>query len=70
MDEKQLLQMALNEIKTLRNHNEQMSIKLSAYEEVLSAVNEHSPKKILGGSMMSPDIAYEIRNYLDCKKED
>jgi hypothetical protein len=58
MQEKELLERALVEIKGLRRQNELMNARLSMFDAVMSALHGQPATEQRGG--MSPDIAYEI----------
>lgn len=62
MDEKELLQRALSEIKGLRKSNELMNARLDMFDDIMSALHGHPAHKQTGA--MHPDIAYEIEKYL------
>lgn len=63
MEEKELLQRALSEIKSLRNRNELMTARLDMFDMVMSAL--HAQPARSGTGLMHPDIAYEIQKKLD-----
>lgn len=62
MNEKELLQMALMEIKSLRKRNELMTVRLDMFDAVMSAL--HGQPASNRGGLMSPDIVYEIESFL------
>lgn len=63
MNEKELLQGALNEINGLRKSNELMRARLDMFDDIMSAL--HGQPAINKGGLMHPDIAYEIKKHLD-----
>lgn len=62
MNEKELLQRALSEIKSLRKSNELMGARLDMFDSVMSAL--HGSPANNGRGLTSPDIAYEIEKHL------
>lgn len=58
MEEKELLERALSEIKSLRNQNQLMRARLDMFDSVMSALHG-SPARQSDG-LMTPDIAHEI----------
>ena len=62
MNEKELLERALSEIKSLRNQNQLMSARLEMFDAVMSALHGQPARE--SGGMMAPDIAYEIEKHL------
>jgi hypothetical protein len=58
MNEKELLQRALSEIKSLRNRNQLMAARLDMFDAVMSALHGQPARENSG--LMSPDIVYEI----------
>jgi hypothetical protein len=67
MDEKQMLQHAIGEIKTLRASNQLMSARLEVYDQMMRLF--HTQPNYGSHGMMHPDIVYEIDNYLSTKKD-
>lgn len=63
MDEKELLTRALDEIQTLRRQNEVAAARLDMFDAVMSALHG-TPAHNRSGAM-HPDIAHEIKKYLD-----
>lgn len=63
MEEKQLLQSALNEIKSLRKQNELMKVRLDMFDDVMSALHG-KPASQQSVLMMHPDIVFEIEKHL------
>lgn len=66
MDEKELLERALSEIRGLRKQNELSRARLDMFDAVMSAL--HGTPAREGVGMMHPDIAYEIEKHLASKK--
>ena len=62
MEEKELLQSALNEIKSLRKSNQLMAARLDMFDAVMSALHGQPAQQRDG--LMSPDIVYEIEKHL------
>lgn len=62
MDEKELLERALSEIKGLRRQNELMRARLDMFDNVMSALHGQPAHETRGA--MSPDIGYDIEKYL------
>lgn len=62
MDEKELLQRALEEIRSLRNHRTLMKARLDMFDDVMSAL--HGKPGTNSEGLMAPDIAYEIEKHL------
>lgn len=62
MNEKELLERALAEIKSLRRQNELKSARLDMFDDVMSAL--HGQPAHSKGGLVSPDIAFEIEKYL------
>ena len=62
MNEKELLQRALSEIKGLRNRNELMAARLDMFDAVMSAL--HGKPAYNERGLMHPDIVYEIEKAL------
>lgn len=62
MDEKELLQYALNEIQGLRNQNQVQSARLSMFDDMMLVFRTPPAYSTSGG--MSPDIAYQIQKRL------
>jgi len=58
MEEKEILERALGEIKGLRRQNEIMNARLSMFDAVMSALHGTPAHEQRGA--MAPDIAYEI----------
>lgn len=58
MEEKELLERALSEIRGLRNHNQLMRARLDMFDAVMSAL--HGQPATQRDGLMSPDIAYEL----------
>lgn len=58
MNEKELLERALSEIKGLRRQNELMHARLSMFDAVMSALHGTPAHESRG--LMHPDIAHEI----------
>lgn len=67
MNEKELLQSALNEIQSLRNQNQLMRARLDMFDAVMSAL--HGSPASEGSGMMHPDVAYEIQKFLRSVEE-
>lgn len=65
MNETELLQRALGEIKTLRSQNKLMSARLDMFDAVMSAL--HGKPAHASEGLMHPDIAYEIEKHLSQK---
>ncbi len=63
MEEKELLQRALSEIKGLRNRNELMAARLDMFDAVMSAL--HGQPAHNGKGYMHPDIVFEIEAHLN-----
>lgn len=59
MEEKQLLEHALNEINSLRRSNELMRARLDMFDAVMSALHGQPARE--NGGLMSPDVTHEIR---------
>jgi len=62
MNEKKLLEMALSEIRGLRNKNRLMAARLDMFDAVMSALHGQPARE--SGGLMEPDIAYEIEKHL------
>lgn len=67
MNEKELLERALAEIKGLRRQNEIMRARLDMFDNVMSALHG-SPAREQNG-LMHPDIAYEIEKHLKTSEQ-
>lgn len=68
MDEKELFERALQEIKNLRSQRALMKARLDMFDDVMSALHGKPGSNQEG--LMAPDIVYEIEKYLsnDTKK--
>lgn len=62
MEEKELLQRALEEIKSLRNQRNIMKARLDMFDDVMSAL--HGKPGSNSEGLMSPDIVYELEKYI------
>ena len=62
MDNKELLQRALGEIKSLRKRNELMTARLDMFDAVMSALHGQPAHNQSG--LMHPDIVYELEKAL------
>lgn len=60
--EQMLLKGALIEINGLRRRNEVMAARLEMFDNMMLLFNATPPRQ---GGLMSPDIAWEISEYLD-----
>jgi hypothetical protein len=63
MDEKELLQRALSEIRGLRESNKLMAARLEMFDAVMSALHGQPAHNNKG--YMHPDIAFEIEAHLN-----
>ena len=71
MDNKELLQLASSEIKSLRRQNEIMSARLDMFDNMMCILYA-TPGRENGKGMMHPDVVFEIEKVLseDKDKED
>lgn len=66
MEDKEILERALSEIKTLRNQNQLMTARLDMFDAVMSALHGTPSQGRLVA--MHPDIAFEIQKRIDSIK--
>lgn len=62
MEDQELLERALLEIRTLRRQNELMQARLSMFDDVMSALHGKPATHSMGA--ISPDIEYDIATRL------
>lgn len=62
MNEKELLQRALQEIKSLRRQKEITDARLGMFDDVMSAL--HGQPARSGTGLIHPDLVYEIEKHL------
>lgn len=62
MENQELLERALSEIKSLRRNNELLSARLEMFDLVMSALHGKPAERREG--LMHPDIAYELEKKL------
>jgi len=68
MENLQLLQRALGEIKALRNQNRLMSARLEMFDNMMCLLHSE-PVKSSGQRMAHPDIAYELEKAIQDKPQ-
>ena len=62
-----LLQQASNEIKSLRKQNELMAARLEVFDTMMRLF--HTSPNYGSVGMMSPDVVYEVDQYLESQKQ-
>jgi hypothetical protein len=65
MENKDLLQRASNEIKTLRSQNQLMAVRLDMFDSMMLIFTSVPQRQ---GGLMSPDIIYEIEKAIEADK--
>jgi hypothetical protein len=65
MENKDLLQRASNEIKTLRSQNQLMAARLDMFDSMMLIFTSVPQRQ---GGLMSPDIIYEIEKAIEADK--
>jgi hypothetical protein len=67
MTEKQMLQEAVIELKSLRNQNQLMRARLDVFDSMMMVLRTEPARS--GSGLMHPDVVYEIEKHLEAEKQ-